>query len=114
MVIPRSLIISLMNEPFVAYLNSDDVHDATVLRVTESAGALDVVIKTVEGKLVAFEFREVRSVKQHHPEGMLLYSLSETRVEPPYRKFSFTNSDEEDKAELEVVAKRFERRNMTS
>lgn len=93
-----------MNNVFVQYLNSDDVHDGIIRRVSEDADRLRVLVETADGRVVIFEFTGVRHVKQNRPEGMLLYSLSELRESAPLRKFIFTNSEEEDDAFLEVTA----------
>ena len=51
----------------------------------------------------------MQSVDADQAEGMLLYSLSEMKSPPPYRKFVFTNSDDDDSARLEIVARGLQR-----
>jgi hypothetical protein len=94
----------LNDESFVAYLNSEDVHDGTVCGVNEYGDHLDVLVKRVDGRLVRFVFTNVQSVRMNRAEGMVLYSLTEVQETPPYRRFCFTNWNEEDDAHLEVVA----------
>src|SRR6185436_8175724 len=90
---------------FIAYHYSDDVHDGRLKQIEQNGEQLEVLIETVDGRLVGFEFSGVRSVDSLRPEGMVLYSISELGHPPPHRRFVFTNSDEEDEARLEVVAK---------
>lgn len=92
------------NEVFVQYLNNDDVHDARVRQVIEEPDQVRVLVDTADGRLVIFQFSGVRDVRQNRPENMLLYSLTELREVPPFRRFRFTNWDEEDNASLEVIA----------
>jgi hypothetical protein len=92
-------------QSFLRYLSNDDVHDASVRAVTRNDNELRVVLQTADGRLLAFEFNDVQSLKMHRPEGMVLYSLSEMEASPPYRKFVFTNWDEEDDACLEILAR---------
>jgi hypothetical protein len=95
----------LSEESFIGYLNEPDIHDATVQQVIQGDRQISVVVKTSKGLLFRFEFSDVRSVKMNHPEGMVLYSLSEMKEPSPYRRFVFTNWDEQDDASLEVVAR---------
>lgn len=92
-----------MTTEFLRYVGSANVHDATVERVIRRADEVDVIIQTSAGR-VTFEFHGIKALKSHRAEGMLLYSISEMSEEPPYRRFCFVNSDENDSAELEVVA----------
>ena len=98
-----------MENAFVAYHYSDDVHDAVVRRVHQENERLQVDIETTEGQSVTFSFTGVQSVDVHQAEGMLLYSLSEMESSPPYRRFVFTNSDDDDSARLEIVAQGVQR-----
>ncbi|HEX5704797.1 MAG TPA: hypothetical protein VFX97_16480 [Pyrinomonadaceae bacterium] len=90
---------------FIGYHYTDDVHDAVVKRVHQENERLQVDIETIEGHAVAFSFTGVQTVDAHQAEGMLLYSLSEMESPPPYRRFVFTNSDDDDPARLEIVAR---------
>ena len=94
---------------FIGYHYSDEIHDGVVRQVHHDNEGLRVDIETAEGQSVSFNFTGVQSVAAQQAEGMLLYSLSEMESEPPFRKFVFTNSDEDDPARLEIVAQRLER-----
>lgn len=94
---------------FIRYHYSDDVHDGVVTRVQHSSEELQVQIETAEGQSVAFSFTRVQLVNAHQAEGMVLYSLSEMESSPPYRKFVFANSDDDDSARLEIVAQGLQR-----
>ena len=94
---------------FIAYHYSDDVHDAVVRRVHQENERLQVDIETIEGQSVTFSFTGVQSVDAHQAEGMLLYSLSEMESPSLYRRFVFTNSDDDDSARLEIVARGVQR-----
>jgi hypothetical protein len=93
------------NDSFVRYLDDPDVHDAVIERVIEQDTSLIVHIKAPDGRRFVFAFNGVRSVKKNRVGGMVLYSLSEIEESPPYRRFVFTNWDEEDEAHLEVIAR---------
>lgn len=97
------------NSSFIGYHYSDDVHDAVVRRVHQENERLEVDIETAEGQSVTFSFTGVQSVDADQAEGMLLYSLSEMESHPPYRKFVFANSDDDDSARLEIVAQGVQR-----
>lgn len=75
-----------------------------VRRVHQENERLEVNIETAEGQSVTISFTRVQSVDAHQAEGMLLYSLSEMESPPPYRKFVFTNSEDDDSARLKIVA----------
>lgn len=49
------------------------------------------------------QFRGVRSMKSHHPEGMAVYSVGEFTEASSLRRFVFVNWGGDDAA-LEVVA----------
>ena len=89
---------------FVQYVGSPDFHDGRILRVEQQADLIRVRVRGYSGREYAAEFANGRIVVSNHPEGMLLYSLSEMRGEPPIRKFAFANWDEEDDAALEIDA----------
>ena len=92
------------SDVFVQYLNNDDVHDGSVRRVIEEADRTQVLVDTVDGRVVVFEFTGVRDLNQNRPEGTVLYSFTELRESLPLRRFCFTNWDEEDDAYLEITA----------
>jgi hypothetical protein len=64
-----------------------------------------VAIQGASGRRFTVEFRGVQSVRSHRAEGLPLYSLSEMKAPAPWRRFVFTNWDEEDDAALEVIAR---------
>ena len=94
-----------MNSPdFIGYLNDPDIHDGTILKVQQSDTQVRVLVRSYEGQLYVYEFDQVESVKSVVPEGMMLYSLTEMLTAEPFRRFVFTNWDEEGEGILEVVA----------
>ncbi|HEY5838766.1 MAG TPA: hypothetical protein VIT19_07005 [Pyrinomonadaceae bacterium] len=96
-------------EVLIRYHYSDDVHDAVVRRVHQEDERLEVEIETAEGQSVTFRFTGVQSVDANQAEGMLLYSLSEMESALPHRKFVFANSNDDDSARLEIVAREVHR-----
>jgi hypothetical protein len=90
---------------FIAYIEPEELHDATLLRFAQEDNRVTVYIQGQEGRSFVFEFLDVTGIHAISPEGMILYSLTEMKAEPPLRRFVFVNWDEEDKAALEIVAK---------
>jgi len=90
---------------FIAYIEPEELHDATLLRFAQEDNRVTVYIQGQEGRSFVFEFLDVTSIHAISPEGMILYSLTEMKAEPPLRRFVFVNWNEEDKAALEIVAK---------
>lgn len=90
---------------FVAYVGPPDIHDATVLRLTQKDDVATVYLRSSEGRPFTLEFSGITNIHAIRPEGMLLYALAEMRAESPLRRFVFANWDEEDKATLEIIAK---------
>jgi hypothetical protein len=89
---------------FVGYIPEPDVHDGIILRLQHSGASARVLVKACDGHLYAFEFDGVQSLKSFDAEGMMLYSLTEMTAVSPFRRFVFTNSDEEADGVLELVA----------
>jgi|SRR5712692_8414235 len=94
----------MSDDSFVNYLTSCDVHDGTVRRVAREDDRLRVTVECADGRFLILEFGGLRSVKMNRAVGMVLYSLSEMKESQPYRRFVFTNWDEQADACLEVVA----------
>ena len=94
-----------MSSPhFVGHINDPDIHDGAILKVQQSDTQVRVLVRSYEGQLYVFEFDQVESVKSVEPEGMMLYSLTEMLTAESFRRFVFTNWDEEGEGILEVVA----------
>ena len=89
---------------FVGYIGPADIHDGTILKLQHNDATVRVLVKSSDGQLYAFEFDLVQSVTSVEPEGMTLYSLTEMAAAAPFRRFVFTNWDEEGKGMLDVVA----------
>ena len=95
-----------MNTPaFLGYIAEPDVHDGVILRVEKNGDVLRVLVKANDGRLHVITFLQVHSAEMHEPEGMILYSLSEMTADPPYRRFEFTNWEEDGGGSLQVLAK---------
>ena len=90
---------------FIDYIEPEELHDATLLRFAQEDNRVTVYIQGQEGHSFVVEFLDVASIHALSPEGMILYSLTEMKAEPPLRRFVFVNWNEEDKAALEIVAK---------
>ena len=97
--------MTMRETEFIAYVGIADIHDGTVLRVSAEGETAEVVIEGCSGREHSILFDGVDHVEMNEPEGMLLYSLSEMRAEPPLRKFVFTNNNDE--KSLSVVAMDF-------
>ena len=88
-------------------MGGPDFHDGVVLRVSVEGKGAEVVVEGYSGREHVVLFEGVNEVEMNAPEGMVLYSLSEMRATPPFRRFVFTNSDENHPGFLSVVAKDF-------
>lgn len=95
---------------FVAYRGGEDLHDGRIVSMSRCDDSLLVVVKGFSGRHIEIHFDDVHEIRAHRPEGMLLYALVETECEPPLRKFTFANWDDEDDACLQVVSEHFEAR----
>jgi hypothetical protein len=89
------------------YVGSPDFHDGVVLQVSIEGRTAEVVVEGYSGREHVVLFEGVDEVEMNAPEGMLLYSLSEMRATPPWRRFVFTNSEKDHPSFLSVVAKDF-------
>jgi hypothetical protein len=77
----------------------DDV--GIVLRVSVEVKTAQVVVDGFIGRQHVIRLEGVEVVEMKQPEGMLLYSLSEMRTVSPFRKFVFTNNDEDHPSSLD-------------
>jgi hypothetical protein len=104
---PGDLVVNATERhtSFIAYIEPEELHDATLLRFAQEDYRVTVYIQSQEGRAFVFEFLDVTSVHALSPQGMILYSLTEMKAEPPLRRFVFVNWDEEDKVALEIVAR---------
>lgn len=89
---------------FIAYVGDRDFHDAYIRSVSHAVDRVEVTLEAHNKRTIQVRFSGVRKVVAVHPEGMMIYALSEMRAEPPYRYFVFANWDEDDQATLEVEA----------
>lgn len=86
---------------FVGYVGISALPDAIALRVSVEVKAAEVVAEGSGGRQHVIRFEGVEVVEMKQPEGMLLYSLSEMRTVSPFRKFVFTNNDEDHPSSLD-------------
>ncbi|WP_166246568.1 hypothetical protein [Paenibacillus turpanensis] len=97
-----------MSDEFIAYIGDYKFHDAVIENIENEENNLTVILKSIEEKIFSIQFLNVINVNANRPIGMMLYSLSEMREEDTkYRKFVFTNWEDEDDAFLEVIAKEY-------
>jgi hypothetical protein len=89
---------------FVAYVRNADFHDGRIVEVRHDADAMRVRVCGASKRVYVAEFPGGKVLKVNRPVGMLLYSLSEIRTNPPLRHFVFANWDKEDEAALEIEA----------
>jgi hypothetical protein len=100
--------IASMTEGFIAYRGGPDLHDGKIVKVEQDGDTARVVVAAETGRELEVVFYGVTALKQHRAEGMTLYALSEMDYEPPQRHFVFANWDDEDDAQLEVIARDFD------
>ena len=98
----------------INHIYEPDVHDGIVVQVRHEDATASVLVKAYEGQLFAFDFDGVKSVMAFEPEGMMLYSLTEMATSAPFRRFVFTNWDEEGKGALEVIAQQIRTREIAN
>jgi len=89
---------------FVGYVGDPDFHDGSVVAVEHQGDTARIRVRGASGKVFVVDFGAVRAVRANQAEGMVLYALSESRGEPPLRRFTFANWDEDSQAHLEVEA----------
>src|SRR5262249_33652778 len=89
---------------FVGYVGDADFHDGSVLSVEHEDRTVCVRVRGASGRVFVVEFGGGGALRSNHPEGMMLYALSELSGEPPLRRFAFVNWDDDGEAYLEVDA----------
>lgn len=88
----------------LGYVGGPELHDAVVVRVDDCGENVRVVLETENGDKFVVSFSGVKSTSSFSAEGMTLYGLAEVKGGAGLRRFIFVNWDEEDKANLEVMA----------
>src|SRR5262249_32980691 len=96
-----------MADEFLAYVGNPDFHDGSIVSVEQLATTARVRVRGESGKEYVVEFSGFASVRAISPEAMVLYALSELRGDPPLRRFSFANWDDESESLLEIDARDF-------
>jgi hypothetical protein len=97
--------------PFIGYVGEADFHDGSILTLSCFEHEVIVRLRGASGRVYVIDFTGVQAVRLCDPEGMMVYSLSEMRNDPPLRRFVFTNWDDESKEFLEIDAYGFAVRN---
>jgi hypothetical protein len=92
---------------FVAYVGEPDFHDGLIVSIEQNDSAVRVRVRGASGRFYVVAFNGVAALRTNCAESMILYALSELRAEPPLRRFSFANWDDESEASLEVDAEGF-------
>lgn len=95
-------------ETFISYVGPQALHDATLLRLKHKDNWVKVYLKSNEGHFFTLEFLDVIDIQTIQPEGMRLYALAEFKDKSPFRRFVFSNWNEEANAMLEIVARDFQ------
>src|SRR5690606_8615052 len=101
-------------DAFVRYAGPFQLHDGRIVSVVRAGDSLTVTVQGLDGKPFDLVFRGVAEVKALRPEGMMIYSLTELEAPAPFRRFAFTNWDEEAPELLEVTAASLDRARPTS
>jgi hypothetical protein len=102
------LRFAAMTEGFIAFRGGPELHDGKIVKVEQDGDTARVVVEAETGRELEVVFYGVTSLTQHRAEGMTLYALSEMDYEAPQRHFLFANWDDEDDAQLEVIARDFD------
>jgi hypothetical protein len=97
--------MSMKENDFVGYVGDADLHDAHISAVYRSGSSAEIRLLAHNGRELRVCFSDVKELTADRAEGMMIYALTELRADPPYRRFAFTNWDEEDTRGLEVLAK---------
>lgn len=112
----------MSEQEFIGYIQEQDLHDGVIVTATYKSGFLRsvfdkrvvlVVVLTYEERLFVIRFGRVRSANIINVDGMRLYSLSEMRATPPFRRFVFVDSEEKSNRHCEVVAREIASTEMT-
>lgn len=94
----------MYEEIFVGYIGDYRIHDSKIKSIKSEEDNFQVSLISEDNEIIIVKFVGVKSIKVNRPEGMILYSISEMEEQSPFRKFIFVNSDEENDAELEIIA----------
>jgi hypothetical protein len=89
------------------YIGPADLHDGRITDVQKTGNTVQVSVQTYEKKMILFTFYGVGEIHEEAAVGMLLYGLLESEGEHPFRLFTFSNWDEDDKAMLEISAESY-------
>lgn len=91
----------------IAYVGQAELHDARIVSVCYTGDQLRVTLKPHDGKELQVSFTGVKGLTANQPVGMTIYALNEMRADAPFRRFVFTNWDEQDPACLDLEARDF-------
>jgi len=107
---------------FIGYIQEPDVRDGVIIDAKFKSGFLRsvfdkrvvlAVVLTYDERLFVIDFRGVRSASINNVKGMRLHSLKEMYATPPFRRFLFVDSEEENNRYFEVVAREISSVEMT-
>lgn len=112
----------MSEQEFIGYIQEPDVRDAVIIEAEFKSGLLRsvfdkrvvrVMVLTYDDRLFVIAFRGVRSASITNVKGMRLHSLKEMYATPPFRRFLFVDSEEENNRYVEVVAREISSVEMT-
>jgi hypothetical protein len=104
----------MSEQRFIGYIQEPDVRDGVIIATEFKSGFLRalfdkrvvlVIVLTCDERLFVITFRGVRSASITNVKGMRLHSLKEMYATPPFRRFLFVDSEEENNRDVEVVAR---------
>jgi hypothetical protein len=115
------VLTKMSEQRFIGYIQEPDVRDGVIIEAEFKSGFLRavfdkrvvlVMVLTCDDRLFVIELRGVRSASITNVKGMRLHSLKEMYATPPFRRFLFVSS-EEDNRHVEVVAREISSVEMT-
>jgi hypothetical protein len=98
---------------FVGVVDGPVIHDSQILSVSEQDDSISVILRrrSHRGQKVGrasprirVHFESVKDISARSEVGMIICSLAEMRGEAPWRRFVFTNWDDDDDAYLAILA----------
>ena len=92
---------------FVAYVGPPELHDGSVLGLTQQGDTVTVLVQGDTGCRFVVEFQGVAAIQAVDPEEMKLYALVEMTAPSPLRRFVFANWEDDDRSTLELLALEF-------
>lgn len=104
----------MSEQRFIGYIQEPDVRDGVIIEAKFNSGFLRavfdkrvvlVIVLTCDDRLFVITFRGVRLASITNVKGMRLHSLKEMYATPPFRRFLFVDSEEENNRDVEVVAR---------